>query len=121
MYWHRPTWLATQPKTQAVTAFTFIPKPNFGAKDPLYNGKECFGEDLTSYPKLKQLELKWLLKAYQNTTDKSKFFNAFFTKLAGTKKLQQQIESGVSEKEIRASWKKDLQAFQTMRKPYLLY
>ncbi|WJS96830.1 DUF1343 domain-containing protein [Flavobacterium johnsoniae] len=103
------------------TNFSFTPKPNFGAKDPLYKGKECFGEDLTSYPKLKQLELKWLLKAYQNTTDKSKFFNAFFTKLAGTKKLQQQIESGVSEKEIRASWKKDLQAFQIMRKPYLLY
>ncbi|CAM3476727.1 exo-beta-N-acetylmuramidase NamZ domain-containing protein [Flavobacterium chungbukense] len=103
------------------TNFSFTPKPNFGAKDPLYNGKECFGEDLTSYPKLQQLELKWLLKAYQNTTDKSKFFNAFFTKLAGTKKLQQQIESGVSEKEIRASWKKDLQAFQIMRKPYLLY
>jgi len=103
------------------TNFSFTPKPNFGAKDPLYNGKECFGEDLTSYPKLKQLELKWLLKAYQNTSDKSKFFNAFFTKLAGTKKLQQQIESGISEKEIRASWKKDLQAFLIMRKPYLLY
>ncbi|MFD2938585.1 exo-beta-N-acetylmuramidase NamZ family protein [Flavobacterium notoginsengisoli] len=103
------------------TNFSFTPKPNFGAKDPLYNGKECFGEDLTSYPRLKQLELKWLLKAYQNTSDKSKFFNVFFTKLAGTKKLKQQIESGVSEKEIRASWKKDLEAFQIMRKPYLLY
>ncbi|WP_289665694.1 exo-beta-N-acetylmuramidase NamZ family protein [Flavobacterium panacagri] len=103
------------------TNFSFTPKPNFGAKEPLYNGKECFGEDLTSYPKLKQLELKWLLKAYQNTSDKSKFFNSFFTKLAGTKKLQQQIESGVSEKEIRTSWKKDLEAFQIMRKPYLLY
>lgn len=103
------------------TNFSFTPKPNFGAKDPLYNGKECFGEDLTSYPKLKQLELKWLLKAYQNTADKSKFFNAFFTKLAGTKKLQQQIESGVSEKAIRESWKKDIQTFYKMRKPYLLY
>ncbi|MCP2027811.1 uncharacterized protein YbbC (DUF1343 family) [Flavobacterium sp. HSC-32F16] len=103
------------------TNFTFTPKPNFGAKDPLYNGKECFGEDLTSYPKLTKLELKWLLKAYQNTSDKTKFFNAFFTKLAGTKKLQHQIESGVSEKEIRESWKKDLEAFQIMRKPYLLY
>jgi uncharacterized protein YbbC (DUF1343 family) len=103
------------------TNFSFTPKPNFGAKDPLYNGKECFGEDLTSYPKLTQLELKWLIKAYQNTSDKTKFFNAFFTKLAGTKKLQQQIESGVSEKDIRAGWKKDLEAFLIMRKPYLLY
>ncbi|MDQ6472475.1 DUF1343 domain-containing protein [Flavobacterium sp. LHD-80] len=103
------------------TNFSFTPKPNFGAKDPLYNGKECFGEDLTSYPKLTKLELKWLIKAYQNTSDKTKFFNAFFTKLAGTKKLQQQIESGVSEKDIRESWKKDLEAFKIKRKPYLLY
>ncbi|KAF2510130.1 DUF1343 domain-containing protein [Flavobacterium zhairuonense] len=103
------------------TNFSFTPKPNFGAKDPLYNGKECFGEDLTKYPKLKQLELKWLIKAYQNTSDKTKFFNAFFTKLAGTKKLQQQIESGVSESEIRKSWQKNLEAFKKMRTKYLIY
>ena len=103
------------------TDFSFTPKPNFGAKDPLYNGKECFGEDLTAYPKLNRLELKWLLKAYQNTSDKTKFFNAFFTKLAGTKKLQQQIESGISEEKIRASWKKDLESFKKMRTKYLIY
>ncbi|WPO76836.1 DUF1343 domain-containing protein [Flavobacterium sp. KACC 22761] len=105
----------------AKTNFRFTPKPNFGAKDPLYNGKECFGEDLTKYPKLKQLELKWLIKAYQNTSDKTKFFNAFFTKLAGTKKLQQQIESGVSEVAIRKTWQKDLEAFKKMRTKYLIY
>lgn len=103
------------------TNFSFTPKPNFGAKDPLYNGKECFGEDLTAYPKLKQLELKWLIKAYQNTPDKTKFFNAFFPKLAGTKKLQQQIENGTSEDQIRKSWKKDLEAFKKMRIKYLIY
>lgn len=103
------------------TNFSFTPKPNFGAKDPVYNGVECFGEDLTSYPKLQQLELKWLLKAYQNTSDKTKFFNPFFTKLAGTKKLQQQIESGASENTIRKSWVKDLEAFKKMRTKYLIY
>jgi uncharacterized protein YbbC (DUF1343 family) len=101
--------------------FTFTPKPNFGAKDPLYNGKECFGEDLTTYPKLQQLELKWLIKAYQNTSDKTKFFNPFFTKLAGTKKLQQQIENGTSEKNIRKSWKNGLVEFKKMRTQYLIY
>ncbi|MDA6069165.1 DUF1343 domain-containing protein [Flavobacterium sp. AC] len=105
----------------AKTNFSFTPKPNFGAKDPLYNGKECFGEDLTAYPKLNQLELKWLIKAYQNTSDKTKFFNPFFTKLAGTKKLQEQIESGISEDKIRQSWQKDLEAFKKMRTKYLLY
>ncbi|TDX11277.1 exo-beta-N-acetylmuramidase NamZ domain-containing protein [Flavobacterium sp. S87F.05.LMB.W.Kidney.N] len=103
------------------TNFKFTPKPNFGAKDPVYNGKECYGEDLSKAPKVNQLELKWLLKAYQNTTDKSKFFIPFFTKLAGTKKLQQQIEAGVSEKDIRDSWKKGLEDFKTMRKAYMLY
>lgn len=104
-----------------ISTFTFTPKPNFGAKDPLYNGKECFGEDLTAYPKLTRLELKWLIKAYQNTSDKTKFFNPFFTKLAGTKKLQQQIESGISENKIRKSWKNGLTAFKKMRMKYVIY
>ncbi|MBP4142111.1 DUF1343 domain-containing protein [Flavobacterium sp. P4023] len=101
--------------------YTFTPKPNFGAKDPMHNGKECFGEDLSSNKKLTQLELKWLIKAYQNTTDKTKFFNAFFTKLAGTKKLQQQIENGIPENKIRESWQKDLASFKKMRAKYLIY
>ncbi len=101
--------------------FSFTPKPNLGAKDPLYNGILCYGEDLTTITKVKQLELKWLIKAYNETNDKSKFFNAFFTKLAGTKKLQQQIESGISELEIRNSWEKELLDFKAMRKKYLIY
>lgn len=101
--------------------FSFTPKPNFGAKDPVYNGKLCYGENLISTPKVSKLELKWLIKAYKETTDKTKFFNAFFTKLAGTKKLQQQIESGVPEIEIRKSWEKGLNDFKEMRKKYLIY
>ena len=66
--------------------FSFTPQPNFGAKDPVHNGKLCFGEDLTEIRKVHRLELKWLLKAYENTADKTVFFNDFFTKLAGTKK-----------------------------------
>jgi uncharacterized protein YbbC (DUF1343 family) len=101
--------------------FSFIPKPNFGAQNPVYNGIECYGEDLSQNSRVNQLELKWLIKAYQRTTDKSKFFNPFFTKLAGTKKLQQQIENGSSEKEIRESWKKGLMEFKEMRMKYLIY
>ena len=104
-----------------VQKFSFIPKPNEGAKDPLYNGKECFGEDLSKIEKVNRLELNWLLKAYNETADKSKFFNSFFTKLAGTKKLQQQIESGISENEIRTSWQEGLEQFKKMRKQYLIY
>ena len=101
--------------------FSFTPVPNFGAKDPMHKNILCYGEDLSAIPKVTQLELKWLIKAYDTTSDKSKFFNSFFTKLAGTKKLQQQIEAGVSEKDIRKSWEKDLNDFKTMRKKYLIY
>ena len=87
----------------------------------MHNGKECFGEDLSSYKKLNQLELKWLIKAYKNTSDKTKFFNAFFTKLAGTKNLQKQIENGISENKIRQSWQKDLTSFKKTRAKYLIY
>ena len=59
-------------------SFNFNPKPNFGAKDPMHNGKECFGEDLSSCKKVNKLELKWLIRAYKNTTDKTNFFNGFF-------------------------------------------
>lgn len=101
--------------------FSFTPIPNLGAKEPLYKNELCYGEDLTSIKKVDKLELKWLIKAYNSTSDKSKFFNPFFTKLAGTKKLQQQIESGISEEEIRKSWEKGLVDFKKMRAKYLIY
>jgi uncharacterized protein YbbC (DUF1343 family) len=103
------------------TGFSFTPKPNVGAQNPVYNGAECFGEDLSAIAKVNQLELKWLINAYKTSTDKSKFFTAFFTKLAGTKKLQSQIENGVSEVEIRKSWEKGLIEFEEMRRQYLIY
>ena len=101
--------------------FAFTPKPNFGAKDPMHNGKKCFGENLTNAPKLNKLELKYLITAYHHTADKSKFFNPFFTKLAGTKKLQKQIEMGLTEDEIRATWEIGINQFKKTRANYLLY
>jgi uncharacterized protein YbbC (DUF1343 family) len=103
------------------TEFSFTPMPNFGAKDPVHKGVLCYGEDLTAIEKVTRLELKWLISAYQNTADQSKFFNDFFSKLAGTTKLQQQIVNGVSETEIRKSWEKGLRDFKQMRATYLLY
>ncbi|PZR16225.1 MAG: DUF1343 domain-containing protein [Flavobacterium psychrophilum] len=102
-------------------SFSFTPEPNEGAKEPPLKGKLCYGEDLSKAPKVKQLELKWLIKAYNSTEDKSKFFIPFFTKLAGTTKLQQQIESGMSEDAIRKSWESGLSKFKIMRKKYLIY
>lgn len=103
------------------TGFSFTPMPNEGAKEPPLKGKLCYGEDLSKIDKVKRLEVKWLIKAYSETADKSKFFIPFFTKLAGTKKLQEQIVAGKNEAEIRKSWEPGLAAFKQMRKKYLIY
>ncbi|WCC46043.1 DUF1343 domain-containing protein [Tenacibaculum finnmarkense] len=102
------------------TAFSFTPKANDGSKYPKHQGKLCYGENLQKSDKLSGLNLSWLLKAYKESPKKS-FFTVFFTKLAGTKKLQQQIQQGLSEKEIKKSWGKDLSEFKKIRAKYLIY
>jgi uncharacterized protein YbbC (DUF1343 family) len=63
----------------------------------------------------------WLKKLYDLFPDKEHFFNAYFTKLAGTTELRKQIEAGTSEEEIRKSWEPALSRYKVMRKKYLLY
>ncbi|WP_299669788.1 DUF1343 domain-containing protein [uncultured Polaribacter sp.] len=101
--------------------FRFIPQSNFGAKNPKHKGKECFGNDLRNHEELSALNLNWLLESYSGTKNKEVFFNQFFTKLAGTKKLQKQIEEGLSFEEIKESWQEDLKEFQNVRKKYTIY
>ncbi len=103
-------------------SFSYVPGPNFGSKNPKENGKKCFGKDLTQIPKMDEVSLKWLIDAYNNCTDKSLFFNTSgFTRHAGTESLQRQIEEGLSEEEIKASWQEDLEAFGKIRAKYLIY
>ena len=70
--------------------FTFTPYPNEGSKSPKHAYIICYGEDLTETKKLASLNLSWLIKAKKQNRTKN-FFNSFFTKLAGTEKLQNQI------------------------------
>lgn len=101
--------------------FSFTPQPNEGAKTPPQQGKLCYGRDLSKVDVKPGIDLQYLIEAYNHTADKSKFFNSFFVKLAGTKKLQEQIEKGVSEKDIKASWSKGLEDFKLVREKYVLY
>ncbi|MDO6675072.1 DUF1343 domain-containing protein [Tenacibaculum sp. 1_MG-2023] len=100
--------------------YSFTPQPNEGAKHPKHKEKMCFGEDLSASERLVNLNLSWLVKAYKQSP-KNDFFNAFFTKLAGTTKLQEQIEQGLSEEEIKESWQQGLNDFKKIREQYLLY
>ncbi len=101
--------------------FSFTPQPNFGAKYPKLEGEKCIGKNLQSHPRLNRFELKWLIEAYRQYPEKESFFISRFAYLAGTKKLEDQIKNGWSEREIRNSWEPQLSQFKTMRKKYLLY
>jgi uncharacterized protein YbbC (DUF1343 family) len=109
------------PSLVKYTGFDFTPTPNVGAKRPLFNGKKCYGVDLRNYRKLDRLELEFLVDAFAKAPYKSKFFNSFFTKLAGTETLQAQIEKGMNAQEIAATWEKGLEDYQKIRVKYLLY
>jgi uncharacterized protein YbbC (DUF1343 family) len=107
--------------------FSFTPQTMTGALNPPLKGEKCYGWDLqvaesTIQPQQNaQIQLKYLLQAYQQFPDKGHFFTPFFYKLSGTTALRQQIESGLSESAIRASWQPDLNKFKAIRKKYLLY
>lgn len=105
--------------------YQFTPKPNFGAKDPFLNGKLCYGENLSDYSHdLRKINLEWLIKAYKNYKNPQQDFflkNLFFDTLAGSDELRKQIVSGKSEKEIKSSWKADLEKFKEIRKKYIVY
>jgi len=107
---------------QSQYSFTYTPGSNFGSKNPKEKGKKCFGKDLSVVTRMGEVSLNWLIDAYVNCTDKSLFFNkAGFTKHAGTELLQEQIEKGLSEKEIKETWQEDLEAFKKIRTKYLIY
>ena len=96
------------------------------SEDPPQKDKVCYGIDLKDYNtnifrSNRELNLSWLIELYKAFPDKPHFFNAYFTKLAGTDKLRKQIEEGDSENEIRKSWEPALSNYKEMRKKYLLY
>ena len=115
------------PALKSKYAYSFIPVSIKGmSEDPPQKNKLCYGINLKDYNtdqirRTGKLNLTWLLEFYNAFPDKAHFFNAYFTKLAGTAELQKQIEAGKSEKDIRASWEPALSNYKTMRKKYLLY
>jgi uncharacterized protein YbbC (DUF1343 family) len=101
--------------------YFFIPKSGEGAKYPKHEGQKCYGKDLSQFPKLSQLDLSYLIDAYQQSADKDTFFNTFFDKLAGGSDLRLSIIGGKSEEEIRKSWADGLNVFKEQSAPYLIY
>ena len=101
--------------------FSFTPQPNFGSQYPKLKGVLSYGEDLRNYKTSNMIELKWLINSFTQINDKNNFFRSDFDKLSGTSNLKKQIIEGLSESEIRDSWKEGLEKFKKIRKKYLLY
>ncbi|WP_036157794.1 exo-beta-N-acetylmuramidase NamZ family protein [Maribacter forsetii] len=102
--------------------FTYTPKPNFGSKYPKEDGKLCYGKDLSKAERMNELTMDYIIDAYTNCVDKSKFFlTSGFTKHAGNDRLQKQIEAGATNAEIKVTWQDDIIKFKKIRAKYLLY
>ena len=99
----------------------FTPQPNVGSKHPKHKNKLCYGMDLSSSKELNRIDLNYVIEAYQATENKETFFTDYFTTLAGTTKLQKQIEAKHTAYEIKKTWVRGLETYNAMRQAYLLY
>jgi uncharacterized protein YbbC (DUF1343 family) len=101
---------------------TYSPKSVSGASNPKEKGKVCYGVDLSSHPKMDNINLEWLVDAYNHAQNKDSFFlDPGFRRHAGTSTLQHQIEKGMTAIEIRETWKPGIAAFVKIRTKYLIY
>jgi len=103
-------------------SFSFTPFSVVEERKPKHEGSESFGIDLRKIKVKKELNIKYLIDFYNKlkNTD-SDFFGKYFYRIAGNKKLENQIKDGISEKEIRSSWEIKLSQYKAKRKKYLLY
>ena len=107
-------------------SFSFTPESKDGAKSPKLMGEKCNGYHLAhfgdNYIKNKGgINLFWLIDIYKDYPEKEGFFTKMFLLLSGTDQLKEQLENGMPEEDIYASWQKGLTDFKSIRKQYLLY
>jgi uncharacterized protein YbbC (DUF1343 family) len=106
--------------------FSFTPESVPGAKNPPLLGVRCYGTDLRDAIKMQQvpkpeINLEWIISAYEDFPDKERFFTPYFDVLAGGPILREQIRKGMTAKQIHESWLEGLNKFAKVRMKYLLY
>ena len=103
-------------------SFSFTPKSVTEESKPKLENEKCFGIDLKKIKVKKELNIKYLIDFYNRLkSTNSDFFGKYFYRIAGNKILENQIKDGTSEREIRLSWKADIDKYKKIRKKYLLY
>lgn len=100
--------------------FEYTPVSMPGARYPKHLNTRCFGRDLSKVEAPDHVCLNPLIESYK-AHDGAFFREDSFAKHSGRSELQGQIESGMSEEEIRASWRDELEVFKSIRSKYLRY
>ena len=78
--------------------------------------------DLRNEPAPSAFSLRYLMTMYKRVPKGSVYLkNNFFEKLAGNGDLRRQIEQGMSDEEIRATWEPALSEYKKIRSRYLIY
>ncbi len=106
--------------------FSFTPDSAFGAKNPPLKGIKCYGVDLRNaindkLVPVSAINLEWVIDAYNNYSEKDKFFTRYFDTLSGGPTIREQIQKGMTSDQIRETWKAGLEEFRQIRAKYLLY
>lgn len=131
---YSPFTILGSPLYKGIYSFSFTPVGIAGMSEtPLHMNEVNYGLDLRNFDtgilrKSKRINIKWMIELYNAYPDKRNFFNKGLSKeigdidkLAGTKDFKEQIISGKTEEEIRASWEPALAKYKATRKKYLLY
>jgi uncharacterized protein YbbC (DUF1343 family) len=100
--------------------FTPVDIPGISMNPPL-KGMLCYGLDLRTEKPESKISLRHLIDFYNAYPEKDKFFKKYFETLVGTKELRLQIQQGMTEEQIRASWQKGIEEFKLKRAKYLIY
>lgn len=103
--------------------FSFVPVAIKGMdSNPKHKGLACFGLDLRNVEP-PRFTLQYLMQMHKKAIDKKVFWERpqWINLLMGRSDLIAQIEAGMTEEEIVATWQKELIAFKEKRSRYLLY
>lgn len=109
---------------KALGDFRFTPVDMPGANNPVNEGIECFGKDLSQIDAREfGFDLSYVFDFYQKFSNKKDFFtnSRFFDLLAGNDWIQKDLKAGKTLDEVEAKWQDDLNKFKEKRKKYLLY
>jgi len=106
----------------SIKEYNFTPKSVVEESKPKFENKTSYGIDLRKAKVDNKINLKYLIDFYNDLKEiDDDFFGKNFFRIAGNKTLEKQIITGLSENEIRASWKEKIDFYKVIRKKYLLY